>query len=57
MGFNIYFLNSAISGNIKVINMTFSVWFHNVRLEGSVSQISDLGLSFNFMLKKRFAII
>ena len=49
--FHFYFLNSDISGNIKVINMKFSVRFLKVRPEGSVSQIFDLGLGFNFMSK------
>ena len=49
--FHFYFLNNDISGNIKVINMEFSVRFLKVGPEGSMSQIFYLGLSFNFMSK------
>ena len=42
-----YFLNSDISNNIKVINIRFSVRFLKVRPEESLSQIIDLGHSFN----------
>ena len=42
-----------ISLGICVPKMQFCIVGHKILLEGSVSQIFDLGLSFYFMLKKR----
>ena len=46
-----YFLNMNISLDICFPMMTFFVVGHTILLEGSVSQIFDLGLSFISMLK------
>ena len=47
------FLIVHISTNIVLDGLKF--WSHvpNIHVEGTVSQISDLGFSFHFMLKKR----
>ena len=42
-----------ISLGICFSGMKFCIVGHKVLLEGTVSQIFDLGLSFYFMLKKR----
>ena len=46
-----YFLNSDISVTIHVMRQTFSECDLKVLLEGSVSQIFFLGLSFYFIPK------
>ena len=48
-----YVLNSDISVTIYVIVMNFSVCAHEVTLEGSISQIFNIGPSYYFMSKKR----
>ena len=40
-----------ISVSINITELKFSVWILKVLLEGSVSQIFDLGSSFHFMTK------
>ena len=50
--FAFYILNSDISVTMNVMKMTFSECDHKVLLEGSLSQISYLGLSFYFIIKK-----
>ena len=49
--FNFYFLNMDISLCICFPRLKFCMVGHKVVLEGTVSQIVDLGLSFYFMLK------
>ena len=49
--YDFYFLNMDISLGIYFPGMTFCIVGHKVLLEGTVSQIFDLGLSFYFMLK------
>ena len=49
--FHFYFLNSDISGNIKVINMKLCVRFLKVCIEGKASQTFDSGLCFNYISK------
>ena len=49
--FYFYFLNMDISLGICFPGMKFCIVGHKVLLEGTVSQIFDLGLSFYFMLK------
>ena len=49
--YDFYFLNMDISLGICFPGMTFCIVGHKVLLEGTVSQIFDLGLSFYFMLK------
>ena len=44
-----YFLNSDISVTIYVTEMNFSVCAHKVPLEGSMSQIFNIGPSYYFM--------
>ena len=46
-----YFLNKEISLNIKARLMQFYTHVKNIHIEGTVSQICDIGLSFNFMSK------
>ena len=46
-----FFLNMDISLRICIPDMKFCIVDHKVLLEGSVSQIFYLGLSFYFMLK------
>ena len=36
---------------MRVLDLTLSLWVPKVLIEGSVSQIFDLGLSFYFMSK------
>ena len=40
-----------ISVTINIAELKFSVWILKVLLEGSLSQIFDLGPSFHFMTK------
>ena len=47
--FHFYFFNMDISLNICFSGLKFVMVVHNIPLEGTVSQISDLGLSFDFM--------
>ena len=47
-----YFLNMDISLGICLLSMKFCTVSHRILLEGSVSQIFYLGLSFYFMPKK-----
>ena len=49
--FTFIFLNMDISGTVCDIDLRFSVYFLKVPLEGSMSQIFDLGPSFHFMAK------
>ena len=42
-----------ISLDIKVTYIRFSAYVQNIHMEGTVSQIFDLGFSFCFILKKR----
>ena len=49
--FNFYFLNIDISLCICFPRLKFCMVGHKVVLEGTVSQIFDLGLSSYFMLK------
>ena len=51
--FNFYFLKIDISVTIYAIDLTFSVCFFRVPLEGRVSQISHLGPSL-FFLSNRY---
>ena len=46
-----YFLNMDISLNIQTLAIKFYTGVLNIPLEGSVSQIFYLGLSFYFMIK------
>ena len=49
MIFHFYFLNMDISLNICFSGLKFVMVVHNIPFEGTMSQISDLGLSFDFM--------
>ena len=51
--FDFYFLNMDISLGICFSTMKSCMVGHKILLEGSVSQIFDLGFSFYFMSKKR----
>ena len=51
--FHVYFLNMDISLNIYTLVITFYTGVLNIPLEGTMSQISYLGPSFYFMIKKR----
>ena len=47
--FHVYFFNMNISVNIADTPFKFETCILEIRMEGSVSQNSDLGPSFNFM--------
>ena len=47
--FHFYFLNIDISFNIQVTEMKFCTGVNNIHIEGTVSQIFDIGLSFYFI--------
>ena len=49
--FHFYFLNKDFSLNIVVNVLKSFTDVKNILIEGSVSQIFDLGLGFYFMLK------
>ena len=49
--FHFYFLNMDISFNIQVTEMKLCTGVKNIHMEGTVSQIFDIGLSFDFILK------
>ena len=49
--FHFYFLNMDISLNIYTLVIQFYTCVLNIPLEGSVSQIFDLGPGFYFMTK------
>ena len=49
--FNLYFSIVHISTNNMPDNLRFCIHVDNIPPEGTVSQISDLGLSFHFMSK------
>ena len=49
--FHFYFFNKGISLNIKVKILKLSTDVMNIHMEGSVSQIFYLGLSFCFIKK------
>ena len=49
--FNFYFLNKDLLLTIEVNVFKFSTDVRNIRMEGSMSQILDLGLSFCFIKK------
>ena len=49
--FHFYFLNKEYLAYIQVNILKFPTDVKNILMEGSVSQISDLGLSFCFMPK------
>ena len=47
--FNIYFLNQDISLNNMFRNMKLLILIDNIQMEGTVSQIFDVGFHFYFM--------
>ena len=47
--FHKHFLNTDISLNISYITFRFSTYAYEIRLQGRVSQIFDLGPSLYFM--------
>ena len=49
--FHFYFLNTDIMLDIIVKEMKFGMGVENNHIEGTVSQIFDLGLSFYFISK------
>ena len=49
--FHFYYFNMDISVTTKVSELKFSVFDLNILLDRSVSQNSDLGLSYHFMAK------
>ena len=49
--FHFYFLIKDFSFTVAYISLKFSKHVHNIHLEGILSQISYLGLSYDFMLK------
>ena len=54
--FNFYCLNQDISLNIHLTSITFHMLIENILMEGTVSQNSNLGLSFNFMKSRKILI-
>ena len=52
--FYVYFLNTDISVIMALVFLKISIHITKVSLEGSVSQNVDIGLSFCFMLCKRW---
>ena len=48
---NFYFVNKNFSLNIEVNVLKFSIDVKNILMEGTVSQIFDLGLRFCFISK------
>ena len=48
---NFYFLNKDFPLNIEVNVLKFSIDVKNILMEGTVSQIFDLGLRFCFISK------
>ena len=55
--FYFYFLNKDFWLNIGVNVLEFSTDVKNIRMEGSVSQILYLGLSFYFIAKKGYILV
>ena len=51
--FSLHFLNKDISFNIPYKFLKFDIHVHKGHLEGSVSQIFDLGPSFYFMQSRK----
>ena len=49
--FHFYFLNKDISLNIRVRELRFGTYLNNIHMEGTVSPIFYLGLSFYFIPK------
>ena len=47
--FHFYFLNMDISFNMQVTEMKSSTGVRNIHVEGTVSQICDIWLSFNYI--------
>ena len=51
--FHFYFLNMDISVNIQVTEMKFLTKVNSIQMEGTVSHIYYIGLSFVFIVKNR----
>ena len=51
--FHFYFLNKDFALNIEVNVLKISADVKNILMQGTVSQIFDLGLSFCFIYKKK----
>ena len=57
MIFNFYYLNMNISLDIIRAYTKFSTFIENILMQEKVSQNFHLGLSFNFMTKKRITFV
>ena len=54
--FNMYFLIEDISLNNTFRSIQFLTHIHNIHMEGTVSQIFDLGISFCFIKCRKFCL-
>ena len=54
--FNFYFMKLDISLNIHFLIIKFLIRIENIKMEGTVSQIFDLGPSFDFMKSRKIII-